>query len=232
MFFKKCGKPMTIRNYSVDSRKKKVRNNLAPVLPANVMISGYSGSGKTNLLLNLIYDLLHWDNLYVYAKDLEEPLYENLIQSCQHAYEISPFDYEFLSSLENSKPIDEMDKNSKNLIIFDDFCTDAQSMNKIKEYFIRGRKKNCSCIFISQDYFSVPKIIRLQCSYFLMFKTRDDREIKDIYQTHNSGLTKDEFKKAFKEATSDNYNFLCIDKKQPSSDPRHLRKNFDELLNK
>jgi hypothetical protein len=232
--FRKHRESIVIKNYRPSSEKhftNKIRNPLAPVTPTNILISGHSGCGKTNLLLNLIYDLLFWDNLYIYAKDLEEHLYVDLVENCEKASSIEEFDYEFENDLTNAKSIDEMDRSSHNLVVFDDFCTDAPSMNKIKEYFIRGRKMNCTCIFISQDYFSVPKIIRLQCSYFCMFKSRDDREILDIHKTHNCGMTKDEFKIIFKEATSQNYNFLCIDKRQPACDSRSLRRNFDFLFN-
>lgn len=229
--FKKT-KAIPIKNYTFKENKiLNKRNPLAPVMPSNILISGHSGCGKTNLLCNLIYDLFYWENLYVYAKDLEEPLYQNLIETCEKANKISEFEYEFKNSLSEAKTVDEMDRTSTNLVVFDDFCTDAQSMSRIKEYFIRGRKKNCTCIFISQDYFCIPKIIRLQCSYFCLFKTRDDREISDIYQTHNCGMTREEFKKVFREATSRNHNFLCIDKTQSSSDPKAIRKNFDGLIN-
>jgi len=231
--FKKHTKAINIKNYNSNQHKtfiNKIRNPLAPVTPTNILISGHTGCGKTNLLLNLIYDLLYWDNLYVYAKDLEEPLYQNLMASCEEADLISEFNYEFKSDLTDASSIDDMDRNSHNLIIFDDFCTDAASMSKIKEYFIRGRKKNCTCIFISQDYYSVPKLIRLQCSYFCLFKCRDDRELLEIYKTHNCGLTKDQFKKVFREATLQKYNFLLIDKTHSACDKKSLRKNFDFLF--
>ncbi len=233
MFFKKCGKPMTIRNYFSTIRKThKTRNPLSPIPPCNILISGHTGCGKTNLLLNLIYDLMYWDRLYIYAKDLQEPLYQELMENCEKADEIHSFEYDFQNDLTEVHSVDEMDRSLHNLIVFDDFCTDGPAMKTIKDFFIRGRKKNCTCIFISQDYFCVPKIIRLQCNYFCFFKSRDDREISDIYKTHSCGLTKEEFKKVYQEATSDNYNFLLLDKTQPSNDPKALRKNFDSVLNK
>ena len=46
-----------------------------------MLISGLSGSGKTNALLNLIQkgndNLI--DKIYLYAKDLDEPKYQFLI---------------------------------------------------------------------------------------------------------------------------------------------------------
>ena len=48
-----------------------------------MLITGGSGSGKTNALLNLIkkrddYNLI--DKIYLYAKDLNEPKYQYLIK--------------------------------------------------------------------------------------------------------------------------------------------------------
>ena len=37
------------------------------------------------------------------------------------------------------------------------------------EYFIRGRHKNCSFIYLSQSYYLNPKDIRLNCSYCCIF---------------------------------------------------------------
>ena len=44
------------------------------------MITGGSGSGKTNPLLNLIKEQDNIDKIYLYAKDLSEPKYEFLIK--------------------------------------------------------------------------------------------------------------------------------------------------------
>ena len=44
------------------------------------MIIGVFGSGKTNVLLNLIKEQDDSDEIYLYAKDLNEPKYEYLIK--------------------------------------------------------------------------------------------------------------------------------------------------------
>ena len=40
-----------------------------------ILIIGGSGSGKTNILLNLIKEQNDIDKIYLYAKDLSEPKY-------------------------------------------------------------------------------------------------------------------------------------------------------------
>ena len=63
---------MNIKNYCEDDNKNK---------PYRILITGCSGSGKSNLLLNLIYDILEFDKLYFCAKDLNESKYEKLIKN-------------------------------------------------------------------------------------------------------------------------------------------------------
>ena len=48
--------------------------------PSRILIIGGSGSGKTNILLNLINEQHDIDKIYLYARDLNEPKYEILMQ--------------------------------------------------------------------------------------------------------------------------------------------------------
>ena len=50
-----------------------------PDHPYRILIIGGSGSGKTNLLLNLIENQLGIDKIYLYAKDPYESKYQYLI---------------------------------------------------------------------------------------------------------------------------------------------------------
>ncbi|CAH3036896.1 unnamed protein product [Porites lobata] len=75
---------MEIPNYdSVDDPDKKYKQ-LFPYMPADtfrMLICGNSGSGKTNLLYHmLIKPLLYYDEIYLYARNLEQDKYQKLIQ--------------------------------------------------------------------------------------------------------------------------------------------------------
>ena len=50
-----------------------------------MLIIGPSGSGKTNTLLNLINNLHPIDKIYLYAKDINKPKYEYLINKREQA---------------------------------------------------------------------------------------------------------------------------------------------------
>ena len=70
---------------SITNENNKKHNEKWPYIsdhPYRILIIGGSGSGKTNILLNLIKEQdYHYviDKIYLYAKDLSEPKYEYLI---------------------------------------------------------------------------------------------------------------------------------------------------------
>ena len=63
-------------------------NKKWPYIPDHlyrILIIGGLGSGKTNILLNLINKQKDIDKIYLYAKDLSEPKYEYLIKNRKNA---------------------------------------------------------------------------------------------------------------------------------------------------
>ena len=63
------------------------------------------------------------------------------------------------TNIEENNP----NKKRKILIVFDDIIADMLSNEKLNpivtELFIRGRNLNISLVFITQSYFTVPKIL-------------------------------------------------------------------------
>ena len=72
--------------------------------------------------------------------------------------------------------IDDYNPNRKRkiLIVFDDMIADIMSNKEfqaiVKELFVRCRKLNISLAFITQSYFSVPKNVRLNSTYYLIME--------------------------------------------------------------
>ena len=52
------------------------------------------------------------------------------------------------------------------VVIFDDYICD-KNQNQIIKYFIQGRHKNCSVIYLSQSYY---KNIRLNRDHFIYMR--------------------------------------------------------------
>ena len=166
-----------------------------------IIIIGYSGSGKTNTLLNLIkeQDYHVIDKIYLSAKDLSEPNYEYLIKKHEDAgikHVNNPNAFIVCSNrmddvyedIENYNP----KRDKKVLIVFDDMIEDIISNKKfqaiIKELFIRCRKLNISLVFITQSYFSVPKDVRLNTAHYFIMKINNKRELKNIAVNHSAGI--------------------------------------------
>lgn len=222
---------MEIQNWNeyITSQDHVDINPFAPTWPFRLMIIGGSGSGKTNMLTSLLMNYLYFENLYILAKDIEEPLYVFLREFfLQHNKESKPISFIISNRLEDLPATDDLDKRKQTLVIFDDFVID-KNQQPMEEYFIRGRKKNASMVYITQSYFLVPKTIRLNTTYFAIYKIPNNKEIRAIADAHSTRVPYSDFKRIYNEATKDPYNFLVIDTLTQDL-PFHLRKNWDGLL--
>ena len=102
-----------------------------PDHPCRILIIGGSGSGKTNLLLNLIENQPDIDKIYLYAKDPYEAKYQYLIKIREKVgmdHHNNPRAYiEYSNDMRNVyKSINyyNPDKENKILIVFDDMIAD------------------------------------------------------------------------------------------------------------
>uniref|UniRef100_UPI00111BEAD6 ATPase/DNA packaging protein n=1 Tax=Vibrio cholerae TaxID=666 RepID=UPI00111BEAD6 len=148
----------------LDSYDEKYKNNQ----PIRLLIIGSSGSGKTTLLLNFIYKrLIPYTNLYVFSKSLEQPAYIKLQQRFKNIESnINKKVANFFGSCEDIISLNDCKPNS--LIVFDDCILENQ--DKIKEYFVMGRHKNISCIYLSQCYSKVDiQLIRNNLNMLCLF---------------------------------------------------------------
>ena len=160
-----------------------------PDWPYRVLIIGGSGSGKTNVLLNLIENQPDIDKIYLYAKDPYEAKYQYLINKREgvgidHFHDPKAF-IEYSNDMQDVyKNIDEynLDKEHKILIVFDDMIADMINNKKLNsvvtKLFISGRKLNVSFAFITQSCFEVPKDARLNSTRFFIMKFPNKRELQ------------------------------------------------------
>ena len=172
-----------------------------PDHPHRILIIGGSGSGKTNVLLNLMENQPDIDKIYLSAKDLYEAKYQYLIKKREgigidHFSDPKAFIENSNNMRDVHKDIDEYnpDKENKILIVFDDMIADMIHNKKLNsivtELFIRGRKLNISLVFITQSYFKVPKDVRLNTT-FLSQKFQIEERFKKLREIiHQTSVLK------------------------------------------
>ena len=196
-------------------------------------------AGKTNSLFNLINQQPDIDKIYLYAKDPCEAKYQFLIKKrkdigTKHFNHFKAF-IEYSTDMDDIyKNIEEYNPNKKDkiLAVFDDIIADMLSNKKLNpivtELFIRGRKLNISIIFITQSYFSVPKNIRLNSTYYFIMKIPNKRELQQIAFNHSSEIDFKDFMNLYKKGTEKPYSFLVIDAILALDNPSRFRKNLSE----
>ena len=81
---------MKIPNYDPGFFKSDYKQG-HPCMPADVfrmLICGPSNSGKANILLHMLYELLEYDKIYLFSKNLHQNKYQALLQ--YFAEEVNP----------------------------------------------------------------------------------------------------------------------------------------------
>ena len=202
-----------------------------------ILIIGGSGSGKTNVVLNLIENQPDIDKIYLHDKDPYKAKYQYLINK-RESVGIDHFNdpkalIEYLNDMQDVyKNIDKYnpDKENKILMVFDDMIADMINNKKLNsvvtELFIRGRKLNISLVFITQWYLKVPKDVRLNTSDFFIAKIPNKTELQQIAINHSSDINAKDFTNICRKCTAEPYSFLVNDTTLASNNPLRFRKNL------
>ena len=200
--------------------KGKSKNNDIFPLPLRCLILGSSGCGKTTLIWNLITkNWIPYKKLYIFSKSIDQLVYTELKKMYESIEEDLNEEITFFyDNCEDIVSVDDCDSNS--LIIFDDCILEKQS--PIKEYFVRGRHKNISCIYLSQCFTLVDvKAIRNNLNYLCVFK-QNQHYTRMIYDNFiGSDMTLNDFKTMCDRCWERDYVFLSIDLTRKVNDGRY-----------
>lgn len=163
-----------------------------------------------------------FNRIVIYTK-ATEPLYSYLTE--QIPKDLLQIYYDDLPALAKEEFY------GQTLVIFDDMVNESKKNHiPIQELYIRGRKQGVSCLYLTQSYFQVPKLIRLQCNYVFIRKIGSKRDISLMLSEYGLGATQEQMKKMYSHTCLGNLeDFLTIDLQH--GEPYTYRKNFDELLN-
>jgi hypothetical protein len=191
-------------------------------IPLRMIICGRTGSAKTQTMMNLVKVMADtFEKIYIITKNSDEPIYNWLKDKYKDSKEI-----EVREGVENLPEIDKLDKDVQSLLVMDDLVGE-KNQKPMEQYFLRGRKKNCSMIYITQSYYAVPKMIRNNMSYLIIKQISNMKNLTMIARECSLGLDKKQLTDIYKHATEKTHDFLLIDLE---GDPKHrFRKNFNEF---
>lgn len=187
-----------------------------------IVISAPSASGKTTLAKNIILKYGHKYSRIIICgvPDLNINLPN---QQCIEFYNDEVFD-----------PFKDPDINTTNgkktLICFDDLMLDKSYEKIIANCFVRGRHIGLSSLFLTHNLFhNGPffRLINLNSSGLVIFKSRDLRQIKYVASTFLPKEKVDTFMKIYSKYVSNvKYGYIYIDFLKSFESPLFIRTNI------
>ena len=239
-----------------DSIKKHMRPamraGIIPPHPASVIFNGRSGSGKSNLMINLLTrpefygqtkpgekKTHFFDDIYLFsptAGDLDD-LTKHMLDytSLTQDHVFNTFDETKLFDLLDTQAADirkkgDIGKSKKVLIILDDIQSSKKFLasNTLKRMFIANRHYNVSVWLGGQSWTLTPRCCRLQANNVFIFPMSGSEAELLMKEFSPAGMKKKDFEKVLMHATAEQYQFLHINMKHPAK--TRFRKNLGEIL--
>lgn len=218
-----------------------MKEGIIPRFPFSILISGRSGSGKTNVLLNLLTRKEFYGNYFHYTVVFSptagagDDMYDILkLPEENIKNEFNEDDLNQLierrKSLIENKGIEWVAKNSRVLIILDDIIADQHFLNSPQalKMFALLRHYLCSVIVLTQSYKKIPRSLRLNVNATIIFpSTQSEIEIL-LDEITPSGIKKRDFEKVIAYATEGQYDFLYIN--NHAEKDKRIRKNINEII--
>ena len=234
--------PLQIKPF--ETSKSKIKNNpyqdslIIPKHPFACIINGRSGSGKSQLMVNLMAREQFYCN-YFDIIFLVSPTAGSMDDLCVHLNLpvkriINILDPKTITKImkiqEDLINKNGIDKSPKLLIIYDDCQSNERFLRSkpVVQSFIAGRHYNMSVFLCSQSWTRTQRVCRLQCSNVMFFPGTESEVELLTNEFTPPNTTKSQFRQLIKHATHDAYNFLHINMKAAVAE--RYRKNLDTIL--
>jgi len=195
-------------------------------LPFRLCVVAPSGSGKTNFVINLIKVFSQgkgtFTDITIVTRNKDEPLYNWLTEQNESI--------RIFEGMNNNPKLDDYDKKYNHLLIWDDLVL-SKNLDSVCEYYLRARKKNVSLMFLSQSYVDIPKMIRKNSTYLVLFDLGGSKREQDyILKEWSSELDRDELRAIYNDAVSKNLNPLIIKGGKAKPNEKY-RKGLNDFYN-
>lgn len=144
--------------------------------PFFLLISGRSGLGKTNALIELLHRQNEsYDKIILCCMNFAaDPLYVNMKKKNPKSMDVYEKEVPSVDSY--------MNDDGAKVFIVDDMVGRKEYESAINDWFVRGRKTKggCSMIYITQSYFDVSRVVRRSLSNLYLFPSSNQRELSMI----------------------------------------------------
>ncbi len=233
---------MKCDKYITDS---KCRSVAAPLMQTShfYIISGASGSGKSNLIVNLLKsNKTTKDNKH---KKSYRNMFNNIILVSPSAHTIKDSPLENISDdqkfdsiseevfgLVDSMTEDSIEENKHTLLILDDISSQLRTKDnekKLNQLIKNRRHLNLSIWIVTHKVTDAPPSLRSNANLIFLFKPKTTREI-DTIQSEYMMMSKSHAESLMNSAYKDRYDFLLIDTSLRKGSEFRFFRNFNELV--
>ncbi len=195
-----------------------------PALHINKLFRGVilapSGAGKTNLVFHILKNSPNvFSHLHLIARNPDQELYDYIKEKLNG----------FITVYEADSPptVDSIKKDPNGgvqLVIIDDYSSDkALQKHVFSHFYIRGRHKRLSTLFLSHSWFATDKLIRLNSDLLFILKANSIRDLKMVISDFTiPSITLEKLIQAYEQSTKERGQFLLIDNVRAA-----LRYNFN-----
>lgn len=225
-----------------------MKANIIPKHSSSVIFNGRSGSGKSNLLINLMTrpefygrtkpdneKTQYFDIIFLFSPTADGG--DDLVRFLKIPPKriITTMDTKILDNIiQKQKDLiasKGLEKSPKILIIFEDIQSNAGKIMNSPSFlkcFIQARHLNISTFLLGQSWTKTPRACRLQANNIFFFPSSGSEVellVKEFCPPHTS---KKVFQELVEKATGDRYNFLHINMREPPD--TRFRRNLDTIL--
>lgn len=204
-----------------------------PPHPHMIGFSAPPGSGKTNVIINLLTNPLAFKKFFhlvycVIPTFYNDPKWKALnIPEDQVMTQFDPA--AFVSLLEDHNKAEGNGQNHRLLFIFDDAIANKELFNNNKDSILNKlafnrRHWNASVWVVTQSYKMVPRNIRTNMSSWVFFATGNASEKDRIFEEMQGLLPDDAMEWIWDDATAEPYSFLFVNCMHPERRARYWKR--------
>lgn len=166
--------------------------------PFRCVVVAASGGGKSNLVYQLIEKFSKgrgtFSTVTIVTAVADEPIYNLLRDKCP--------EIRIVEGMRNTPILDDYDitDGRQHLLVWDDMLTE-KNQDTVDKYYIRARKRNVSCIYLTQSFYGTSVTMRKNTQIIVLLAISGVRDVKAILTGSALNVTGDQLLKMYDYAT-------------------------------